>query len=217
MLVEACVTSLSEARAAAAAGAHRLEVCSGLEVGGLTPDPDVLRSIKDCCDVPAFAMVRPRAGAFTATRDEMAQMAGEMRALASAGADGFVFGVLKQGHKIDTRAVRLLADVASALPVTFHRAFDQVSDPLRALDFLISAGVARILTSGGAANAWEGRDVLRTLVKASPPNMAIIAAGSVREDHVVELIRETGVGELHARASAIPGVVTAMRKVSTLA
>jgi copper homeostasis protein len=131
--------------------------------------------------------------------------------LGAAGASGFVLGVLDGHAGIDIPAVAELVDAAGSRPVTFHRAFDAVQDRLRALERLEASGVRRVLTSGGAATAWEGRDELRRLVGAGCPGITILAGGRVRGDHVRELVTRTGVREVHARASGVAGVCQALQ------
>lgn len=104
-----------------------------------------------------------------------------------------------------------VVDAAGGLPVTFHRAFDEVDDPVAGVEILVRAGITSVLTSGGGATAWDGRVVLRDLVAASARQIVVIGAGGVRGDHVRPLIEATGLRAVHARASAIPGIVTALR------
>ncbi len=125
--------------------------------------------------------------------------------------DGVVLGVLDRRANVDTAALLELVAAADGVPVTFHRAFDEVRDHLRSLEVLIDCGVRRVLTSGGAATAWEGRAALRELVTVARGRIAILGAGSVRGSTVRELLEETGLEEIHARASAIPGIVGAVQ------
>jgi len=211
ILVEACVTSLSESLEACRAGARRLELCRDLDTGGLTPTGDLLSQIRAQIDIPVFAMVRPHPGSYRATPQDIATMLRQISELLDADADGIVLGVLDHHNRIDGAALRDLVDAAGSAPVTFHRAFDEVAEPLPALEDLVAAGVSRVLTSGRPGTAWDGRDALRQLVRTSRGRLAILAGGSVRGDRVVQLVETTGVEEVHARASAIPGVVTALR------
>lgn len=214
ILVEACVTSLSESTEAVRAGAQRLELCSRLETGGLTPPDDLVHAVRANVRIPLFVMIRPRAGTFHATAPDVMAMQRQIAELGRAGADGFVLGVLDRAGNIDAGTLRDLVSAAGRAPVTFHRAFDEVRAPVQALESLVEAGVARILTAGGAETAWAGRSVLRELVRTSQGRITIMAGGAVREDHVEQLIHETGVSEVHARASAIPGVVSATRRIA---
>ena len=210
IVVEACVTSLPEARDAVRGGAARLELCADLATGGLSPDPAMTVALVEELDVPVVVMVRPRAGTFRMTPREVSAMAGEIESLARVGVGGVVLGVLDSGGFVDGTGLAELVSAAGSVPVTFHRAFDEVSDSLRALETLADAGVARILTSGGGATAWEGRLRLRDLVEAAAGRLSIVGGGRVRGDHVKGLVAATGLTEVHARASAIPAIVRAL-------
>ena len=210
ILIEACVTSLSESLQASRAGAHRLELCRDLDTGGHTPGRDLVSEIRAQANIPVFAMVRPHAGPYQATPQDVATMLRQISELLAAGADGIVLGVLDRHNRVDVAALRDLVDAAGSAPVTFHRAFDETPDPLPALESLVETSVSRVLTSGRPGTAWEGRDTLHRLVHASHGRLAILAGGSVRGDHAAQLVEATGVKEVHARASAIPGVVEAL-------
>jgi copper homeostasis protein len=209
ILVEGCVTTPEEAALVSHVGGHRVELCRGLDAGGLTPEADLVRAVRGCTDLPVMAMVRPRPGHFRASPQEVAAMLREIEGMASLGAEGVVLGVLDGKGEIDEVALEELV-LAAPVPVTFHRAFDEVRDPLRALETLRDAGVFRVLTSGGAATAWEGRGMIRDLVSAAGEDLAILGGGGVRADHVQHLVEETGLREVHARASAVPGIVAAL-------
>ncbi len=208
--VEACVTSLDEAVACASWGADRLELCRDLASGGLTPPVSLVREVGRAVSVPVFVMVRPEAGPFRARSGVTDVMLQQIRALKVAGASGLVFGLLGPNGGVDRPAVTALCEAAGPLEVTFHRAFDEVPDPDRDLDTLASLGVTRVLTGGGGGSAWEGRHALARYVRRARARPGILAAGGVRGDHVVALVRETGVREVHARASGIEGICAAL-------
>jgi copper homeostasis protein len=131
----------------------------------------------------------------------------EVASMVSLGVDGVVVGVLDGAGRVDRGALSELVNAASGRPVTFHRAFDEVEDPLGEVESLIEAGVKRVLTSGGALTAWEGREVLRKLVELCSNRLTVLGGGGVRGDHVAQLVEMTGLAEVHARASAVAGVV----------
>lgn len=211
-LVEACATTLTEAIKAFNAGADRIELCRALETGGLTPSTETLRQVLSNITIPVFTMVREQGGPFTVSKAQLREMTRAMKLLAGSGAKGFVLGVLDGHDRLDLAALRELMKAAEGLPVTFHRAFDGLADPLDALRVLSDEGVARILASGGPGTAWEGRKALGRLVDAAPVGLTIMAGGGVRAPHVAELVRRTGVREIHARASAVPAIIDATRK-----
>jgi len=174
VLVEACVTSAADADLASRAGAERMELCRELVTGGLTPEVGTLDAVRAVTSLPVFAMVRPVPGPFRASPREVAAMLRELDTLQGAGIDGFVLGLLDERGRLDTGALKELVAAARG-PVTFHRAFDEIAEPLRAVEQLQEVGVARVLTSGGAATAWEGRHVLRDLVRAAGDRVAILS------------------------------------------
>jgi copper homeostasis protein len=140
-------------------------------------------------------------------------MAREAVALREAGADGLVFGVLDRADRVDRAALSVLMEAAEGMPVTFHRAFDEIAEPLDALEQLAAAGVRRVLTGGGPGSAWEGRERLRALVQVAAqhyPGVTILGAGSIRGDHARALVDATGLSECHARSSAFPALAEAL-------
>ena len=217
--VEACVVSAEEGIAAVAAGADRLELCVDLSVGGLSPKLEDVRRLTDSVDVPVLVMVRPRAGAFTAPPDEVTAMEREVEALRTTGAAGFVAGVSTADGSIDAESVSRLVDAGAGLPMTYHRAFDELSfwpdggspEPARALEMLGAVGVARVLTGAGPGRAIDRREHVRRLIAACPAMLTPVIAGGIRHDHVIQLLEETGAEEIHARASAIPALIEVLR------
>lgn len=144
-------------------------------------------------------MVRPRGGDFVYSDDEIGLMAKDISVIRRLNPAGIVTGVLDTKNGIMTSALTRLIEAAEELPITFHRAFDQVADKFLALDQLIELGVARILTSGGASAAADGAEMIATLVRQASDRITIIAGGGVRGHNVGELIERTGVREVHAR------------------
>jgi copper homeostasis protein len=195
---EACVTSIAQARAAERAGADRLELCARIESGGLTPPVERLAAVRSAVALPVHAMIRPRPGDFRYSRAELAWMRRAIREAREAGMNGIVLGTLTGDGQIDVDAVAGLLAGATGLSVTFHRAFDEVADPLPALEQLIALGVARVLTSGGPATARAGTPMLRRLVATARGRIGIIACGTVRASSVRTLMADTGVAEIHA-------------------
>lgn len=199
IVVESCVDSLEAAIASAEGGAHRLELCANLEVGGTTPDLALVRSVVAAVAIPVMVMVRPRGGSFVYTPAEMAAMVGAVEALKGTGAAGIVTGVLTPAGAIYGAMLRPLVALAHPLPVTCHRAFDETTDLDAALDALITAGVTRVLTSGGAPTAADGTDTLARLVSRAAGRLGVIAGGGVRAHNVRAIVGAAGVREVHAR------------------
>ena len=197
--VEVAVETLHSALAAEEGGASRLELCLDLGNGGLTPDDALARNVLEQTRIPVFMMIRPRPGNFVYAASEIDEMVRATERLAALGAHGFVTGALTSENVVDNNAMRALVQAAGELPVSFHRAFDRTLDRIAALDELIELGITRVLTSGGAASALEGADALRELVAYAGDRLIILAGGGVREDNVAELIRRSGVAEVHTK------------------
>lgn len=149
--------------------------------------------------IELYVMIRPRGGDFLYSELEFEQMMEEVRFARSAGADGFVAGILLPGGEVDVKRVRALVDLAAPLPVTFHRAFDMTRDLPRALEDIIRCGCARVLTSGGEALAVEGIEVLRDLVHRAAGRVKIMAGSGVDASNAA-LLAGAGVDEVHLSA-----------------
>ena len=201
VLVEACVDSVESALAAERGGARRLELCDNLADGGTTPSAGMIAAVKAAVRIPVFVIVRPRGGGFIYSNAELDVMRRDTGAAVDLGADGVVVGVLRPEAGIDSPRLQTLVAAARGLPVTFHRAFDLVPDQHEALEMLVTAGVSRILSSGGAPTAIEGADTIASLVSAAGARLTVVAGGGIREEHVAELVRRSGVREIHIRGT----------------
>jgi copper homeostasis protein len=199
ILVEAAVESLESALAAERGGADRIELCANLSEGGTTPEAGLIAAVVERMTLPVFVLVRPRGGGFVYSDDEINAMTRDIAVAGPMGIAGIVTGALGSDGSIESKQTRLLMKAAAGLPVTFHRAFDVVAEPLGALEQMIDLGVSRVLTSGGATTAPEGADAIAALVDRSRDRIAIIAGGGVREHNVLDVIARTGVREVHTR------------------
>ena len=204
-LVEAAVDTIESALSAERAGAGRIELCASLSDAGITPSGGLIATAVERCSIPVFVLIRPRGGSFGYSDGEMAIMLRDIALVKSLGAHGVVAGVLQPDAMIDVKKVRMLVSAAKPLPVTFHRAFDYASNRAESLEELIDAGVARVLTSGGASTALEGASGIAALVRQARARITIVAAGGIRENNVREVVVLTGVTEVHARISSIVG------------
>lgn len=200
VLVEAVVDSLEAALAAQAAGADRLELCSGLELGGLTPGGGLVARVCLATHVPVHVLLRPRSGDFLYTADEYETLLDEVATVRALGAAGVVAGILLPNGGIDVVRMRRLVEVAAPLSVTFHRAFDRVADMEAALEAVVEAGCARLLSSGLSATAWEGRERLRWLQAHAGERLVVLPGGGITAANVAQLVEETGVREVHFSA-----------------
>ncbi len=191
-ILEVCVDSLASARAAVAGGADRLELCSALCVGGLTPSTALLRLIRTESDIPVRCMLRPRAGDFRYTDEELTLMAAQMRELAAAGADGFVFGALTPQGELDTAALRPLLACADGRGTTLHRCIDHARDPLSCYRQASALGFDTVLTSGAAAKCLDGVETIAALdaLRQRLSGARIMVGAGVDADTVTVLLRQ---------------------------
>lgn len=200
--MEVCVDNIQSAINAAASGASRIELCTALSEGGLTPSVGFLKMVKQSIHIPVFVILRPRRGNFVYTKDELEIMKHDAITLKITGADGFVFGILKEDGTINEPACRDILNTTHPLPATFHRAFDVMQDPIGGLEILISLGFSRVLTSGQKPRAEDGLDLIRQLVEMSRGRIIIMPGSGVNEKNI-GLIMETGVREVHASARSV--------------
>ncbi len=202
VLVEACVDAIDSALAAEAGGAGRIELCGELLQGGVTPSAGLIGAVWERVNIPVFALIRPRTGDFHYSPDEIDVMCRDIIGARQQDVDGIVLGALTPDAELDVGALSKLIDEAGAMDVTFHRAFDYVKDQHAALEVLIELGVDRVLTSGGAATALEGAARLAELVAQASGRIEILAGGSINASNVHEVVRASGVREVHVRAAA---------------
>ncbi len=197
VLIEACVSSLEDAVAAAEAGADRLELCAALEVGGLTPSIGLIEQVVSAVAIPVMVMIRPRVGDFSLSESDLATAIGDVKAAQRAGAEGVVFGLLDSEGVIDAPCTRRLVEAADHLQTVFHRAVDFTPDPVAAVDTLADLGLTRVLTSGGAPRAMDALDVIGQMVKRSQGRIQILPGGGVRAGNVSRVVAETGCDQVH--------------------
>jgi copper homeostasis protein len=194
---EVCVDSAEAAIAAQEGGAHRVELCSDLLEGGLTPSHGTLRVARQRLRIAVMAMVRPRGGDFCYSETEFAVMREDLLAAKAAGADGVVFGILNPDGTVDRERTAELAALARPLPVTFHRAFDVTRDPFEALDTLVALGVDRVLTSGQEPTVLEGLDLVVKLVERAAGRIVVMPGGGITARNAGPIARASGARELH--------------------
>jgi|SRR5450756_2193343 copper homeostasis protein len=197
LIFEVCVDSAEAAIAAQEGGAHRVELCSDLLEGGLTPSHGTLRVARTRLRIGIMAMVRPRGGDFCYSDTEFAVMREDLQAAKDLGANGLVFGLLNPDGTIDRERTAELIALARPLPVTFHRAFDVTPDPFDALDTLIGLGVDRVLTSGQEPGVLEGLDLIVELVKRAAGRLIVMPGGGITERTMGRIAAACGASELH--------------------
>ena len=198
-LVEAAVETLDSALAAERAGVDRIELCENLNEGGTTPNEGLIAAVTERVRLPVFVLIRSRAGGFVYSQREFEEMISDVERAGSRGIAGIVTGALTAQGRVDVTQTRALVKAAAGLPVTFHRAIDSAADLRKALEAAIEAGASRVLTSGGAATALEGVDLIAALVDQARNRISIVAGGGIREHNVLDVIARTGVREVHGR------------------
>lgn len=179
-MFELCAETLESCRAAAPGGADRIELCTELDVGGLTPPPEFVRAAVAQSGLPVHVLLRPTADHFRYTPKIFAAIAEALGAAKHAGAAGVVLGLLHADGTVDREHTRALVEQAAPLPVTFHRAFDETPDLAAALEAVIATGCARVLTSGGAPDVLSGASALAGLVEQAAGRIAVAAGGGLR-------------------------------------
>jgi copper homeostasis protein len=197
--VEAVATALAAQRG----GADRIELCSNLAAGGLTPSEELMRAAREQIRLPIFAMVRPRAGDFVYSEAEFEAMQQQLESAKKSGMDGVVLGILDKGGCVDVRRTRRLVELARPLSATFHRAFDVSPDLQKSLEDVIRTGASRILTSGGAPITPEGLASIAGLVQASRDRILVVPGSGIHAGNALSIAQRTSARELHAGLSSV--------------
>lgn len=212
--VEVCIDNLESLHNAIAGGATRIELCSSLALGGLTPSFGLMKKARQISVLPIYAMIRPRQGDFLYCQDDIDSMLLDIEAAAEAELQGVVLGALTAAGDIDLVAMQQLTERAKlyGLGVTFHRAIDQCRDWNNGLEQVISLGCERVLSSGQAANVTQGSGTLAQMVTQADGRIAIMAGAGLNDANVVDIITQTGVREVHlsgktSRVSLMHGVI----------
>ncbi len=197
--IEVTIANIESLYNAIAGGANRIELCSALTVGGLTPSLGLMKQAKKISTVPVYASIRPRQGDFFYNEEEIEIMLCDIKAAKEAGLDGVVLGVLNTTGNIHMQHARKLCDFAHqlGLAITFHRAFDQCNNASKALEDIIELGCERILTSGLAASAPLGTRTIANLVQQAGNRISIMAGAGINAGNAKEIILKTNVKELH--------------------
>lgn len=201
-VLEIAAGSLASALTAQQAGADRVELCEALESGGTTPSSATLSLARERLRIPLFVLVRPRAGDFLYSAQDVEVMLRDIEYCVRLGCDGVVVGALDADGQVDQPLCRQLVSAAGTLPVTFHRAFDAVQDPTAALEQVIGAGFTRVLTSGGCTTAVEGAGHIAARVRQAAGRIIVMPGAGITADNVATLAAATGAREFHASAKA---------------
>lgn len=197
MQLEVCIETLQEAKLAEQYKCHRIEVCSALDLGGLTPSYGLIQACTKRPNIESHILIRPRAGSFVYSTDELIQMKEDIKIAAESGAKGIVLGCLNAKNEIDFSACELLIRIAKGYPLacTFHRAIDFTKNYTKAVQTVVDLGFDRILTSGKKETAIDGLENIKALLALSP--QIEIMAGSGIDENNAALFQEIGVDALH--------------------
>jgi copper homeostasis protein len=200
MIREACVETVQHAIRAEKLGADRLELCARLDLGGISPPLTLVQEVLKSCTIPVRIMVRPRGGSFVFTRDEIAVMLRYITRCKPAGIQGFVMGALTPGNRLDIPLINQLADAASPLPVTIHKAIDETADPLAGIESLKSIpGITHVLSSGKAETAIRGAGLLKKMILAAGNDLIVLVAGRITAANLEQVHQLIGAREYHGR------------------
>ena len=213
---EICANSVASCIAAQEGGADRVELCAGIPEGGTTPSYGMIRTARKNISIGLNVIIRPRGGDFLYSSSELEEMLHDIRTAKDLGADGLVFGCLRPDGSVDIEAMKPLMEAAAETPVTFHRAFDHTSDPMKALEDIIELGCTRIITSGCMPTGLEGADLLAQLVKKAGERIIIMPGCGVKESNIAEIARLSGAREFHfsAREPVESGMIFRNPKVA---
>lgn len=198
--LEIACFNLESALIAQENGADRIELCSGIKVGGTTPIPQDIINTRKQTSIDLYVMIRPRGGNFVYSDEEFTQMILNVLHIKSLKVNGFVFGILNEDNTINVERNTELVNLAKPFPCTFHRAFDEVEDYKTGLEDVISCGFSTILTSGTFPNVMEGKEVLKDLVLQAENRITIMPGGGLRSTNISELDKLVNANFYHSSA-----------------
>lgn len=199
--LEVCCYNLESALTSGLCGADRIELCADRYQGGTTPSYGMMEVVRKHLRIPVFTMIRPRGSDFLYSREELEVMVHDIQMAKELEMDGVVFGVLQPDGQVDVAVMKELISLARPMEVTFHRAFDLTPDPIKSLETLIELNIDRVLTSGQHQSAYEGKEIVSTLVTQADGRITVMPGAGIKEENVLELLRHTGAREFHVSAS----------------
>lgn len=198
--LEICCQDIESVIAAKEGGADRVELCSALETGGVTPSIGLIREAVKIFGNGVFVLIRERSGNYVYTPKEIAVMREDIIAAKESGVSGVVIGALTDTNDIDVKSLSILMEAAKGVEVTFHRAFDEVRNPCDALEAVIEAGCDRILTSGRESSAEKGINLLSEINRKAAGRIIILPGAGVTSLNCREILEKSGCREIHASA-----------------
>lgn len=199
MIKEACVGSISEALLAEKCGANRIELCDNLSEGGTTPSYGTIKQAIHLLNIPILVMIRPRGNDFCYSEAEINTMLEDIKICKQLGVPGVVFGALTKEKELDLPALTRLVKEAKPMKITFHKAIDEMENPLKAIPSLIDLGIDRILSSGKEETALEGQEMLNQMIQLAKSHITIVAAGKVTSDNLELCSEKIHTEEFHGK------------------
>jgi len=199
MLKEKCIGSYKEALEAQQLGADRVELCDNLAEGGTTPSYGTIKMVVERLTIPAFVIIRPSGGDFFYSPDELEIMKEDIKVCKNLGVKGVVLGALNKDNTINYQALKEMVAVAKPMSITFHKAIDELDNPVAEVKKLAKTGVNRILTSGTKETALEGQDILRAMLRAAGEDIIITVAGRVTKENLTEISTLVAAKEYHGK------------------
>jgi len=200
LTLETIAFNIESCKHAQKAGAHRIELCDNPGEGGTTPSYGFIKAARKILKIDLFPIIRPRGGDFFYSDEEFEIMKTDIQVCKDLGCDGVVFGILNEDASIDKVRCKILIQLAYPMSVTFHRAFDRVTDPSQALEDVIECGFERILTSGLYPTAMEGADNLKKLIQVADERIIIMPGSGIRSSNIKQLKESTNAIEFHSSA-----------------
>lgn len=199
MIREKCIGSFLEAIEAQELGAERVELCDNLTEGGTTPSYGTIKVVVEKLNIPTFVIIRPRGGDFYYTPEEIEIMKEDIKVCKNLGVKGVVIGALNRDNTINYEAIQDMITLAKPMSVTFHKAIDELKDPVSEVKKLAKIGVNRILTSGTKETALEGKEILKKMIKEAGDEIIIIVAGKVTKENLDEISTLIPTKEYHGK------------------
>ena len=200
MILEVCANSYESAINAEKGGAHRIELCENLAVGGLTPNFDLAKKVISELNIPVFILIRPRNGDFNYSKNEFEQIKKDIILFKDLGCKGIVSGILTKDKNLDINRTKELIKLSRPLEFTFHRAFDEVINPIETLHQLIKLKVNRLLTSGQMKTAIKGIDMIKKLIILSEDNIKIMPGSGINPGNISKFTK-LSLNEIHGSFS----------------
>lgn len=199
MIREKCIGSFLEALEAQELGAERVELCDNLTEGGTTPSYGTIKMVVEKLNIPTFVIIRPRGGDFYYTPEEIEIMKEDIKICKELGVKGVVIGALNRDNTINYDVIKEMIDLAKPMSITFHKAIDELENPVTEVKKLANLGVNRILTSGTKETALEGKNILKEMIKEAGEDIIIIVAGKVTKDNLNEISNLIPAKEYHGK------------------